>query len=108
MKNNTILITILFILFALPIPLSLMSWIGTIISIANIGMSDWGKEGVSMIIAIATMVMAGTYLITYIVSTIITVKKKALSFFSLLPLIHIFLFVILYFTWEWLETINNI
>ncbi|MCL1820584.1 MAG: hypothetical protein FWG36_08030 [Oscillospiraceae bacterium] len=89
---------ILFILFALPIPISLISWIGTLISVANIG----AMKGSVLIrgIALITMLLAGTYTGTYIFSLVKTLKKKEISMVSLLPLLHIALFLIFMYLWS--------
>ena len=96
MKNRKILIIVLFIVLALPIPLSLISWIGTVISVANIGMMGWSSLGEIMqaFIALITMLLAGTYLSTYIFSVNRTWKEKELSSISFLPFLHIVLFII--------------
>ena len=104
MKNKALTI-ILFVFFAIPIPFSLVSWIGTIISVANFGMLSFSKFGEVLkgIIALITMLLAGTYLITYIFSIIQTLNNKTISKISFLPLLHIVLFVFSVCVWKWIE-----
>lgn len=94
MKESKPLRIVLFILLALPIPFSLLSWIGTIISVASIGMVDWNifSELIQTLAMLIVMILAGTYTITYIISLLITLKKKRISLISFFPLLHIILF----------------
>lgn len=95
MKNKALVIA-LFIVLAIPIPISLMTIIGTIISIANIGMAE-NLSGA--IIPIITMVLAGTYIIPYIISLLLTIIKKKIHVYSFLPIIHTALFAIFFLLW---------
>ena len=101
MKKSKAAIIIIFILYALPIPLSLASWIGTIMAIAAIGMEDWasGSAWIQAIVAGIAMLVAGTYLVSYIISLIKTLKNKKLSKVSLLPLLHIIITILLLAVW---------
>ena len=85
MKNKSLLI-ILYSILALPIPFSLLSWIGTLITVANMGevSSVWAK-----IISVSAMVAVGIYPVTYGICLGFTVKKKRLGFLGWLPLLHI-------------------
>lgn len=71
---------------ALPIPVSMITWIGTLISVANIGAT--GTEGIfgtiHEIVAVLSMILAGTYAISYGCSLyrIKKVKKITCAFFS--------------------------
>lgn len=107
MKERKTSIIILFIIFALPTPLSLISWIGTLIAIANIGMTNWSEfsQCIQALIALITMLLAGTYLVTYIISLNATLKNKKISLFSFLPMLHVTLFSIFYIIWMWVNTI---
>jgi hypothetical protein len=60
-------------------------------SVAAIGMTDWSEPGIwlQVIVSLLFYIMAGTYLISYIVGLYLTLKNKAISFVSYLPLIHI-------------------
>jgi len=49
------------------------------------------------------MILAGTYLVTYIISLIFTLKNKKLSFLSFLPMAHIILFLLSMFLSQWIE-----
>ena len=67
--KNKLWIWIVTAVYALPLPISLVSILGTIISIANIGASN--NDSVSLtVIAVISMILAGTYLVTYTVTTI--------------------------------------
>ena len=96
-----------YIIMALPIPLSMITWLGTLISLANIGAT--GGEGIVGIIhelvALLSMLSAGTYLIPYIFSLIrmITVKKVTFSMF--LPIIHIAITCVLMYAWNYFDKI---
>ena len=96
MRESKALIVLLIVVFALPIPLSLLSWIGTLISIANIGMTYRIHGALYTYLFIAAMLLAGTYLITYVIFLLITLKKKSISLISLLPLAHIILFLLIF------------
>ncbi len=88
-------------IFALPIPVSIITWIGTLISVANIGAI--GGEGISGIIhkfvALLCMLLAGTYLISYAYSLYRTKKVKKLTFAFFLPILHIVLTIICIYGW---------
>lgn len=110
MKEHKTSIIILFIFFALPIPLSLISWIGTLISVANIGMINWSvfSQFIQGLVSVITMLLAGTYLVTYIISLSVTLKNKNISLISFLPLLHIVLFSIFFAFWMWLGAIYEV
>ncbi|MCQ1530705.1 hypothetical protein [Lutispora saccharofermentans] len=107
MKERKTSIIILFILFALPAPFSLISWIGTLISVANIGMTNWSEfsQCIQGLAALITMLLAGTYLVTYIISLGATLKNNKISLISFLPMLHIILFSIFFVVWMWLNAI---
>ena len=94
-------------LLALPIPLSLASWIGTIMALAAIGMLDGTEPNpiLTPLVAFGTMLIAGTYVVTYMLSLILTWRKKKLYWASALPLLHIGLFMVGYYLWSALEKI---
>ena len=96
MKNKSKVI-ILYIIQALPIPFSLVSIIGTIISLANIGMAESVFQA---IVSILAMVLAGTYIITYIISLIITSTKKKIKFYSFLPVVHMIVAIACFVLWS--------
>ena len=106
-KKYQIFTVFLFILLALPIPVSVVSWIGTIMAVANIGMTNWAKPGESLqgIVALMTMVLAGTYLFTYSFSLIKTRASKKLSLVSFLPIAHLLLTVAFMFLWNYLNVL---
>ena len=87
MKNKVIMWTVM-ILQALPIPISLITILGSIISLANIGVMIEQSLLVAIVAAIS-MILAGTYSLTYLFSAIKTFADKRISFVSLLPVVHI-------------------
>lgn len=101
---------IMYIIYALPIPFSLITWIGTIISVADLGMVDWKifSELIQSVIALVTMLLAGLYPVSYIISLIKTRNSKKFSLFSFLPIIHIILFVVFFFFWSFLNKVYQI
>ncbi|MEH7098469.1 hypothetical protein [Neobacillus vireti] len=110
MKERKTAIIPLFIFFALPIPFSLVSWIGTIMSVADAGMMDVSRfsDFIEGIVALITMLIAGTYLGTYIISLNKTLKNKKISLISFLPILHIILFIIFCAIWSWLNAIYKV
>ncbi len=92
-----------YIIMALPIPVSMVTWIGTIMSVANIGEMD--MEGASFLgiisafVAIWSMLLAGTYLISYVISLIRMIIVKKVTFSMFLPIIHIVITGIFMFVW---------
>lgn len=96
MKNKALVI-ILFILQALPIPISLISILGSIISIANIGMAD---DFFDTIIPIVTMILAATYTIPYIISLLLTIKNKKVHIYSFIPIVHLLITLLFCFLWS--------
>lgn len=110
MKERKTSIIILFIVFALPIPFSLISWIGTLISVANISMMNWSdfSQSIQGLVALITMLLAGTYLVTYIISLCATLKIKKISLISFIPMLHIILFSIFFVVWTWLNAIYKV
>ena len=59
-------------------------------SVANIGMTNWSEfnEFIQGAVTLITMFLAGTYLVTYIVSLRATLKNKRISLISLSPIFH--------------------
>lgn len=99
------LLILFFILLAIPIPLSLISWLGTIMAVASIGMSNVTSvlDVMLTIVSFITMAIAGTYPVTYVLSLTITLKHKKSSILSFLPVFHILLFFVLFHLWIFLE-----
>ena len=87
MKNKVIMWTVM-ILQALPIPISLITILGSIISLANIGVMIEQSLFVAIVAAIS-MILAGTYSLTYLFSAIKTFADKRIGFVSFLPIVHI-------------------
>ena len=86
MKNKAMIWGVM-ILQALPIPISLITILGSIISLANIGVVIEQSLFVAVVAAIS-MMLAGTYSLTYLFSARKTIADKRLSFISFLPVIH--------------------
>ena len=103
MKNKALIWTVTVIL-ALPVPISLITIPGSVISLANVGMlSD--KSFLLALAAVISMLLAGTYSVTYFASTINTFRQKKLSIISLLPIVHIIITLIFFTIWTSLEKI---
>ena len=97
MKNKVMMWGIM-VLQALPVPLSLITILGSVISIANIGVMI---EQSSFVVVVATifMILAGTYSLTYLFSAIKTFSKKRISLISFLPIVHIVVTVVFMVLW---------
>ena len=103
MKNKALIWTVT-VIQALPVPISLITILGSIISLANIGMlSD--QSFLLAFSAVFSMLLAGTYSITYIASTINTFHRKKLSIISFLPIAHIIITLVFLVMWISLEKI---
>ena len=97
--KNKLGIWIVSAVYAIPIPISLITILGSIISIANIGATA-NESVVLAIVSVVSMVLAGTYSITYVITTAFTFRKKRLSFINLFPLFHIILAVVSCAVWS--------
>ena len=101
MKNKAILLGIM-ILQALPIPISLITIIGSTISFANIGVVI--EQSVFLaVVSTISMLLAGTYTLTYIFSAIKTFSKKKVTLFSFLPIVHILVAIGFFALWITIE-----
>ena len=97
MKNKAV-IWIVTIIQALPVPISLITILGSIISIANISMlSD--QSYLLSIVAVCSMFLAGTYSVTYVASVLNTFFRKKLNIISFLPIFHIFITLMFFAAW---------
>ena len=96
--KNKVMMWVVMILLALPIPISLITILGSIISLANIGVMI---EQSSFVAVVATifMILAGTYSLTYIFSAAKTFSKKRISLISFLPIVHIIVTVVFMVLW---------
>ncbi len=94
--KNKVLITILFIFQALPIPISLISIFGSIISIANISMV---KNPLEAVISVIAMLCAATYSIPYIISLKCTIKNKKIRIYSFIPIMHLAITALFFLLW---------
>lgn len=103
MKNKGLIWAVTIIL-ALPVPISLISILGSIISLANIGVLSENSFLLALV-AFLSMILAGTYSITYFFSTINTFRHKKLSIISFLPIFHILITSIFFILWISLEKI---
>ena len=97
MRNKTIMWVVM-ILQALPIPISLITILGSIISLANIGVMIEQSMFVT-VVATIFMILAGTYSLTYLFSAIKTFANKRISLVSFLPIIHIVVTVVFMILW---------
>ena len=93
-KYTKPLSVILYALTALPIPLSLATWIGTIMAFASIGMSPITSiaDIAGAVFMLAFFVFAGLYPLTYAYSLYLTVKRRCIGVYSFLPILHIAVF----------------
>ena len=87
MKNKVLMWGVM-ISQALPIPISLITILGSIISLANIGVIVEQSLFVA-VVAVIFMILAGTYPLTYLFSAIWTFANKRISSVSFLPVVHI-------------------
>ncbi|MBQ6998709.1 MAG: hypothetical protein IJN62_02870 [Clostridia bacterium] len=101
------LCVVYYILMALPIPVSMITWIGTLISVANINMM--GGEGIigtiHRLVASLSMLLAGTYLIPYVYSLIRMDKVRKVTFSMFLPIIHIVITGVCMYIWTCFDKI---
>lgn len=97
-------IVVTYILYALPIPLSVVSWIGTLMAVANLGATDWTTLSAWMhgSVAIVAMLAAGTYPVTYLVSLTAAIKDRS-SAKRYWPLYHILAAIVLLALWTGLD-----
>ncbi|MCL2818190.1 MAG: hypothetical protein FWD41_00425 [Actinomycetia bacterium] len=104
-KDQKLKTLVLFILYALPIPLSLASWIGTVMALAGFRAQSGidTNETITAIVALIAMLLAGSYPLSYVVSLVQTLRTKALSWISALPVLHIVLTLIFLFIWLQLD-----
>ena len=98
MKNKWLFWTLL-LGCAIPVPFSLISILGSLISFANAPMLA-ERSVLLYFSALGTMVFSGTYWITYAVSTVFAVKLKRISVFSFLPLMHLCLVGACAYLWD--------
>ena len=89
------------IVLAVPAPISFISIIGSIISIANINILAEASILLSLS-AIIAMLFASTYWITYIASTVVTFRNGKLS---LAPIFHLAIFGVFFALWIVFENI---
>lgn len=104
-KRKKLLFIVMYVILALPIPLSLITWLGSIISVANFGMLDLDnmKVLITAIISAIAMLLAGTYPVTYILALTKTLKNKKLSYLSFSPIVHIILTILFIQLWAFSE-----
>lgn len=103
MKNKPA-IWIVTILQALPVPISLFTILGSIISLANIGVL-YDASPILALVSVLFMVFAAIYPEIFAASTFITFFKKKLSVISFLPTLHIIITLVLFVAWISLEKI---
>ena len=96
--KNKVTMWVIIILQALPIPISLITILGSIISLANIGVMIEQSWFVA-VIATVSMILAGTYTLTYLFAAIKTFQNKKINIISFLPIIHIIVTVGFFAIW---------
>lgn len=103
--KKTLLAIALFVVLAIPIPISVASWIGTVMQMASLGKAELNnaKDWMLLVASLATMLLAGTYAITYVYSLAKTIKSKEIAFASFLPVWHAALTYVFFLIWGWLE-----
>lgn len=89
---------------ALPAPVSLCTWIPSVMSIAGIVEAGLAGVSVTSIVALSAMILAGTYFVSYGISLYRTLINKRLKLVSFLPVAHIFLTVFLFYLWNLVES----
>ncbi len=90
-----ILITALWIICAIPLPVSFLSWIFTVVSVLLSGQSDWSSF--KTLISYCALFLTNTYIITYLYALFKTNRDQKLSLFSFLPGIHLVIALIFVF-----------
>ena len=94
---NKTLTVVLYVILAFPIPLSLMSIPGSLVTVKMFLESP--SFDMYMIVPLFTMLLASMYTITYAISLFITVRNGEVSFTGFLPLFHLAIFGIFLFLW---------
>ena len=110
---NLLIIILLFAVFAIPIPVSVISIPFSLINIVTIFVSgeggmDWAKmiqdSGLfGAAVFLLVMILFGVYPITYVVSLVLTILNKKLLLLSFLPLVHVIAAGALYLLSNWLQ-----
>ena len=93
MKNTKVNMILLYILQAIPVPYSFISWIGTIMAFAAESQAVTLADRAGEIFMLLFFVFAGLYPLTYLISMLITGVTGRISWYSVLPLFHIGIFV---------------
>ena len=102
--KNKVLLWAFTIILSLPVPISLITILGSIISLANIGMLSENSFLLALVAAVS-MLLAGTYSITYTISTISTFRNKKISIASFAPVFHMLITAVFFVAWIILEKI---
>ena len=87
---------------AIPVPISLITILGSIISLANIGLV-MEHSVLLALVSVEAMMLAGTYTLSYILSVVLTFSKGKISLVSFLPLFHLIATGIFFALWVLLE-----
>lgn len=96
-ENNRRAITRLAIVLALPIPISVLTWIPTIMSLAGEGSFSDFFTSIGSFLFLLTMILSGAYLFTYLFAIGRTRKARKISWISYLPMWQIIAVIILIF-----------
>jgi len=94
------LVVLVYIILAIPVPVSLISIIGSLVSFASIGMAESFAE---VIVPLLAMFLAGTYSISYFISLLYTITKKKVHFLSFLPMIHLVVTALSFALWSYFD-----
>ena len=102
MRIDKIVMYVLLILMAIPVPFSVISWIGTLISIGGLSMVNWTnfQSAFNAIIGLLVMIFAGSYVVTYCISLTYTLAIGKLSWITIIPIGHLILCFLLYKVWK--------
>ena len=89
---------LLFVLQAIPIPFSIFSWIGTLITVAGgVDSVNWTNafEAIGAYVMIGCFIFVGLYPLTYFIALRKTLSEKKLCGWSFLPAGHILVVVLM-------------
>ena len=100
--RNTKAANIIMGIQAIPIPFSLSTVLGSIMSIINIDVVLELSVSLTVVMIIA-MLLAATYTVTFFISLIKTRSDERLSFISFLPAIHFLLALVFFKLWKIME-----
>jgi hypothetical protein len=92
------------LLQSIPVPFSLLTLIGSVVSLANICQTA-EQSLIVAVIAVLTMLFSGSYSVTYLFSAVKTLLSERITFLSFLPLVHLAVTVMLFVLWPLSEKV---